>query len=77
MTDAACQFVGGDIWFPEPQQARARAVRICETCPVQSDCLDYAIRNGETQGIWGGRYGRELTRMRRDLREQSFDTQKP
>jgi hypothetical protein len=27
--------------------------KFCGTCPVQSDCLDYAMRH-DVQGIWGG-----------------------
>jgi WhiB family redox-sensing transcriptional regulator len=32
----------------------AKARRICNACPVQMECLDYAIRNREEFGIWGG-----------------------
>lgn len=36
----------------ERRELRARA--ICRVCPVQSDCLDYAMRIREPYGIWGG-----------------------
>jgi WhiB family redox-sensing transcriptional regulator len=32
----------------------ARARRICNACPVQMECLDFAIRTREEFGIWGG-----------------------
>jgi WhiB family redox-sensing transcriptional regulator len=32
----------------------ARARRVCNTCPVQMECLDFAIRTREEFGIWGG-----------------------
>ena len=30
------------------------AIRICNQCPVQKLCLDYAITAREPYGIWGG-----------------------
>jgi len=36
----------------ERRELRARA--ICRVCPVQNDCLDYAMRIREPYGIWGG-----------------------
>jgi WhiB family redox-sensing transcriptional regulator len=32
----------------------ADAIAICRQCPVQSDCLEFAIEHGEFRGIWGG-----------------------
>lgn len=34
----------------EAQQAKA----ICQRCPVQGSCLQYALAEGEREGIWGG-----------------------
>lgn len=31
-----------------------QAKRICTSCPVQKDCLKYALRNGIGWDIWGG-----------------------
>lgn len=49
-----------DLWFPArlPSQrntdySRAQAVCVKE-CPVRLQCLDYALRAGETEGVWGG-----------------------
>lgn len=30
------------------------AMDICAVCPVMLSCLHYAIKYGETEGIWGG-----------------------
>ena len=57
MVDAACLDVDPDIFFPTPgdQVTAAQAKQICDTCKSETDCLAYALRNGETQGIWGGK----------------------
>ena len=28
--------------------------QVCMTCPVRSECLQYALDHGEDFGIWGG-----------------------
>ena len=46
----------------------ARAKRICATCPVQADCLAYALEHVENlRGVWGGTTPRERLTMRREL----------
>jgi len=42
---ASCRSVGGDFWFPEvgePTWMQAR--RICKTCPVLWQCVDWVMR---------------------------------
>ena len=38
----------------ERQRREIRAKSICQVCPVQSDCVDYALDIREPYGIWGG-----------------------
>jgi Transcription factor WhiB len=53
-------------WFPErgatgwPGSPSDVACAICRRCLVRFECLDYAIRNEITEGVWGGLFGREL-----------------
>lgn len=49
---AACKGADVDLWFNEKTYRQAR--RICQACPVRRPCLEYAIDNGETHGMWGG-----------------------
>ena len=59
---AACRGPHADIFFPplqferreEKREREGRAKAICMTCPVQRDCLDYALAIREPHGIWGG-----------------------
>lgn len=32
----------------------ARAKLFCRACPVLQDCREYALRIGESHGVWGG-----------------------
>lgn len=32
----------------------ATAKKICESCPVRAECLNYSIENDEWNGFWGG-----------------------
>ena len=52
--DAACLNYDQAIFFPTITQSAERAKTICNRCPVAGECLDYAITNDETEGVWGG-----------------------
>lgn len=40
---------------PVERRAREeRAKEICAACPVQRECLEYALATKEPYGIWGG-----------------------
>lgn len=59
---AACRGPQAVVFFPPTQAERKderldreeMAKSICETCPVRSDCLRYALDIREPHGIWGG-----------------------
>ncbi len=57
--EAACRFFPSDLFFSvgTSEGARAdqeRAKAVCRTCPVQSECLDYALVSNQEFGVWGG-----------------------
>jgi WhiB family transcriptional regulator, redox-sensing transcriptional regulator len=64
MKRAQCRGVGRDLFFPEHGGNGTRARRICSSCPVRQDCLDYALANPEMAGVWGGTTERERQKMR-------------
>jgi WhiB family redox-sensing transcriptional regulator len=41
------------------------ALRICASCLVKRQCLEYAMETGEATGIWGGTTPDERIRVRR------------
>ena len=63
---AACRGTDTDIFYPATPAEEAEALSICATCPVRAQCLDYAIRNRETYGIWGGATPEQRRRTRRE-----------
>lgn len=65
VADALCAQTDPEMFFPEKGGSTKEAKRICSDCPVVAECLEYALREGERIGIWGGRSSRERSRMLR------------
>jgi WhiB family transcriptional regulator, redox-sensing transcriptional regulator len=58
---AACRDTDTDAFFnPDYLRGRNKRAReaaakaICAGCPVREACLEWALRLGETHGVWGG-----------------------
>lgn len=56
---AACRGMDTDLFYPighGPGAYRATrdAQRVCATCPVARQCLQYALLLNDEHGIWGG-----------------------
>lgn len=60
----ACSGLDPLLWFPERGEPVEPARAICRGCPVQEQCLEYALASGEKFGIWGGLSERERRRER-------------
>lgn len=67
MTRGVCHVERVDtaVFFPWSPDDVALAQQFCWRCPVRDDCLDYALRNREDFGIWGGKSERARARLRR------------
>ena len=66
MADAVCAQTDPDLFFPEAGGSSKAAKKLCAECPVRAQCLAYALKNGETEGIWGGASPKERRAMRSD-----------
>lgn len=81
MQEGTCVFEGDpDWWFPEKGGPVAilesrQAVRICDRCPVRTECLTYADEHHE-RGIWGGLTEQQRTLRRRNIRRRHSDTER-
>lgn len=62
---ANCMGVDPELFFPERGASTREAKEVCRGCIVKSDCLEYALANGEKFGIWGGLSERERRKVRR------------
>lgn len=51
---AACRDRDPDVFFPIKPEDEREAIRICQGCSVQQDCLEFALQARIRFGIWGG-----------------------
>lgn len=65
MAEAKCLDADPEAFFPEKGGSTREAKRICSSCAVQQDCLQWALANDERFGIWGGMSERERRRLKR------------
>jgi WhiB family redox-sensing transcriptional regulator len=64
MEMGACRTRSDVDFFPSDGAGVAIARRVCTICPVRQRCLEYALAEGVTHGVWGGASDRERQRMR-------------
>lgn len=62
---ALCAQVDPELHFPEKGGSSKAAKAICQQCPVQVECLEHALANNETFGVWGGLTARERHKLGR------------
>lgn len=65
--DARCRDMHShDFFHPDGdtrhhrRRREERAISVCGKCEVRADCLNHAVRNRETHGVWGGLNERQL-----------------
>ena len=61
---AACRGADLNLFFPTRGGSAEPARQVCAACPVRQPCLDYAVSNAITDGIWGGLTERERRALR-------------
>lgn len=67
---AACLDEDPELFFPigvtGPALAQVEeAKKVCMRCDVQSECLQWALDNGQDHGVWGGLSEDERRSMKR------------
>ena len=63
---ALCAQTDPEAFFPEKGGSTREAKRVCRSCEVRAECLEYALENDERFGIWGGLSERERRRIKRE-----------
>jgi WhiB family redox-sensing transcriptional regulator len=71
----ACLSADPDLFFPISSRGVSatqidRAKRVCASCPVREQCLDFALSTQQQFGIWGGATEDERKRLTRRARRQ-------
>ena len=64
-TAALCAQTDPEAFFPEKGGSTREAKRVCLTCDVRQECLEYALANDERFGIWGGLSERERRKLKK------------
>jgi WhiB family redox-sensing transcriptional regulator len=64
--DARCMGTDVDAWFIEKGEDYDASMlkRICGSCPVAAECLNYAVKY-RMQGYWAGTTGLDRKKLRR------------
>ncbi|MDQ1295675.1 MAG: WhiB family transcriptional regulator, redox-sensing transcriptional regulator [Actinomycetota bacterium] len=62
---ALCAQTDPEAFFPEKGGSTREAKRVCMSCDVRAECLEYALANDERFGIWGGLSERERRRVKK------------
>ena len=66
VAEAVCAQSDPELFYPEQGATNHHTVKaMCRQCPVQTECLTFALDNNEQYGIWGGYGVKERTSMRR------------
>jgi WhiB family redox-sensing transcriptional regulator len=63
MAKGSCRNYDPSVFFPSDGVGVDRARKICATCGVVDDCLEYALTNRIDHGVWGGASERERRRI--------------
>ena len=67
---ASCRSVDPDLFFPVGTTGLAveqidAAKTVCQACPVNAPCLEYALSTNQDSGVWGGTSEEERRTLRR------------
>jgi WhiB family redox-sensing transcriptional regulator len=67
--ESACKDANTNLFFPENGKPPAReALDMCDSCSVSRECLEYALSDPSTQGVWAG----TTENFRRKIRRQNM-----
>lgn len=67
MAHARCRSVDPALFYPRRSDDSVYAKRVCDSCPVAAECLDFALDTAEydDHGAWGGLTHIERRSLRR------------
>ena len=66
---AACKNQPIELFYPKSGRRPTRALAICGTCDVKSECLEYALEHHQHWGVWGDMTERQRFEEKRQRRQ--------
>jgi WhiB family redox-sensing transcriptional regulator len=63
LEDRACAGINPEIFFSHDRIDEALALDLCDSCPHQHPCLEWALDTEQQFGIWGGATAEQRMRM--------------
>ena len=75
MQHGLCREIAPATFFPSDGVGVEAARRICQSCPVQAPCLEYALVERVDHGVWGGASERERRRILKRRRQEAVSRQ--
>jgi len=63
-----CKDADPELFFPDDNGVYINLVKaknICNSCPLLVDCLSYALKHPELEGVWGATTLKERKQLRR------------
>lgn len=75
---ALCREVDPDLFVPDGPDRMvaykyAKAIQVCQSCPVIEDCREYALTfatSGHIYGVWGGMRPQQLITLARERKRE-------
>lgn len=67
--DGVCRSMDPDLFFADESVLEPSPIVIaaCGRCPLSTECLDWAMRNMERYGVWGGTTPKQREKLRRPI----------
>jgi WhiB family redox-sensing transcriptional regulator len=74
MRAGECRNYPAAAFFPSDGVGVDAARKICDTCKVKAECLEYALVARIDHGVWGGCSERERRRILKRRRQETSET---
>ena len=74
MAEGLCADKHPSTFFPSDGVGVEKARKICNECPMQQPCLEYALRNRIDHGVWGGTSERQRRRILKARRVEALSS---
>ncbi|HET9672111.1 MAG TPA: WhiB family transcriptional regulator [Actinomycetota bacterium] len=64
---SACYGIDPNVFFPISEEEAGPALAFCNACRIRTECLAWALKNGERYGVWGGLTEQQRRRLARQV----------